>query len=199
MLSLIPKDARVFDFLEGGGRAITAAYDRLRLAVGQNPELTAKEVAAARELACGNNAPAALLIAHLNRTFVTPLDRNGLHALISAMETLERTLGRAAVVRAAAGIAGEGQTVESLVQILGRAVGAVARTLPMLRETEGLERALEPCVEVARLVNEAEDLALPALVDAGPSKRELLVQQINAMDAALGVAQAVRALVVMHA
>lgn len=83
--------------------------------------------------------------------------------------------------------------------ILGRAVGAVARTMPMLRETENLERALEPCVEVARLVNEAEDLALPALVDAGPSKRELLVQQINAMDAALGVAQAIRSLVVMHA
>lgn len=199
MLSLIPKDARVFDFLEGGGRSVTAAYDRLRLAAGQNPELTAQEVARAREAAIGPEAPAALLIAHLNRTFVTPLDRNGLHALITAMEQLERTLGRAAVVRAAAGIAGEGQTVESLTMILGRAVGAISRTLPMLRDTEALERALDPCREVGALVNEAEDLALPALVDAGPSKRELLVQQMNAMDAALGVAMAIRALVVMHA
>lgn len=93
----------------------------------------------------------------LNKTFITPLDREDIHALITSMDdVLDYIYGSAdrMVLYKIHHVSGD---LKALVRVLVRAVEQVCEVAVHLREMKNSRMILEKCVKISRLENEADE------------------------------------------
>jgi phosphate transport system protein len=110
----------------------------------------------------------------LNRTFITPISRPNLEALISGIDNVVDTIEAAASRMVLYGIQEPSDEVRRLTDLILVATELLAKTVHGL---PGLEHVEEACVEINRLENAADDLfrgAVAALFDSDRSPTDVL-------------------------
>ncbi|MBI1909856.1 MAG: DUF47 domain-containing protein [Deltaproteobacteria bacterium] len=93
----------------------------------------------------------------LNKTFITPIDREDIHALISELDDILDLIYGAANRMVLYKVSTPGEDMKKVVRILVRAVEEVAKAVLRLRNMKKPEMILAQCIEINRLENEADE------------------------------------------
>lgn len=144
----------------------------------------------------------------LNQTFVTPLDREDIHGLVSAIDDILDLIYGTANRMVYYKVPAPNADMKQVVQILVCAVEEVAKAVLRLRNMKKPEMILAQCIEINRLENEADDalrLAISNLFERekDPIKvikeKEILEMLESATDRCEDVANVIEAIVLKNA
>lgn len=157
--SLIPKDGRFFDdFILLAQEIHKGAAILADMVAGDVPRWEAADELKALEHRCDQVAHEALN--RLNKTFVTPLDREDIHTLVlyldNVMDMMDAAGGCIRLYRVQNIRAG----VRELTQVILRSAEQILLATQKLERRQGLE---EHVVEINRLENEADQLHREAI------------------------------------
>ena len=162
MSRLIPREDSFFDLLEASSKNVLAGARLLRDLVedyrdvpGRFQKLTDAEHA-------GDQFTHQIL-EKLNKTFVTPMDREDIHALTidldNIIDSIELVADRLLLYR----IERPTDLMISMVRLLERCCEQIDQAIPLLRDPRRLRDVLPHAVEINRLENEADKLNRAAL------------------------------------
>ena len=161
MFNLIPKEVRFFDHFEEQSRLIIEAARLLREMVENFADARAK-AHTIKEVEHRGDLVTHEIVKRLNTTFITPLDREDIHALATELDDvldyIEAVAERLVVYR----IKEPTSACRAMAEIVAGTVEAMDRALRCLR---GLDAAgfHEHAVEVNRLENRADTLLRESL------------------------------------
>ncbi|MGQ0794306.1 MAG: DUF47 domain-containing protein [Deltaproteobacteria bacterium] len=155
MVSLFPREERFFDYFDTASEKIVAGIKLFKIMMH---DLSDAEEKARQIKAIEHEAD---LITHetvekLHKTFVTPLDRESIYALITKMDDIldfiDSTCERVVLYK----IKTSTPEALSLVNTLEKAVEQVAKGIHALRDLKNPSSILNICVEINRLENEGD-------------------------------------------
>jgi len=105
------------------------------------------------------------IIAQLNRTFVTPIDREDIAALANRMDDVMDFIEGAAAALILYKVNQPTKRAKELADILIKVTSEVSKALPRLRHRNQLSHIPEHCIEINRLENEADVVLRSALAE----------------------------------
>jgi predicted phosphate transport protein (TIGR00153 family) len=164
----LPRDEQFFTYFEA---AATNATDSARALVDLFTEFSdvERKVWRMRDLEHRGDEITHNVFSALNRTFVTPLDREDIRALASDLDNfvdyIEEAAKRVWIYR----VEGPTEPALRLARILDEQAESLAKAIPLLENAKQRAAVLQHTVEINRLENEADDVlhqALSGLYDA---------------------------------
>ena len=105
------------------------------------------------------------IIAQLNRTFVTPIDREDIAQLANRMDDVMDFIEAAAMRMTLYNIDKPTERAKEMADILFRVTTEVSKAIPRLRHRRELSHMREHCIEINRLENEADAVRRSALAE----------------------------------
>ncbi len=161
-----PKERVYFELFEEAGRNIVTATDLLDRLLSNYPESRslAREI---RECEHEGDRITHDIISHLNQTFVTPIDREDILALASALDDIVDYTEEVADYLGLYKIEAPMDQAILLARVLRDAAAQIAVAMPLLR---GFRDLSTHTVEINRLENEGDRIvreAVAALFDGG--------------------------------
>ena len=207
MFRLIPKEEKFFEML-------AQAASNLKLAAAEfsgfiknykNAEDGAKRI--------GDFEKEGDILIHtimdkLNRTFVTPIDREDIHALASNIDDVLDLIHETADIMHLYKLSSSTPALVKQTEILNRAVEEVERAVISLKDSKNSRRTLDYCIEINRLENEGDDWLRTTLAELfSNAKDPLEVMKLkevyehieSALDRCEDVAVTIEGIVVKHA
>jgi uncharacterized protein len=113
------------------------------------------------------------ILARLHRSFITPIDREDIHQLASAlddvMDFIEATTERFVICR----VSQPNAHAKALAQVILKQVEEIHQILPQLRRLRE-DNILQHCIEINRLENEGDRLLREAVAELFTSRGDLL-------------------------
>ncbi|HLH26334.1 MAG TPA: DUF47 family protein [Chloroflexota bacterium] len=161
-LGLFPREERFFDLFERNAHNLVEGGKALLLAL-ENPDTLDTQRAHLTEVEHWADEVTHQVMAALNRTFVTPLDREDIaglaHALDDVVDFMEAALTRAVLfnIRTSTPLA------RDLARIILQQAEAIDRAMPLLRQKSEMAGIHDYLVEINRLENEGDRLLEAAL------------------------------------
>jgi uncharacterized protein len=104
-------------------------------------------------------------VERLHKTFITPLDREDIHQLITRMDDVMDYIESAAIAVALYELTEMTAAARALADVLVRATEAVAVAVAGLKNVKRADGILQACIEVNRLENEGDEILRGALAD----------------------------------
>jgi predicted phosphate transport protein (TIGR00153 family) len=172
----LPQDERFFDYLQ---EVATNASEvgRALLDLIEHYEDVERKARYIRDLENRGDELAHRIFDALNRTFVTPLDREDITDLTGRLDdfvdAIEQAVRRIWLYR----IEAPTEHAHLLARIINEQATTIAETLPHLRNRRQWDRLLECTIDIQRLENEADDafdLALASQFDSASDVRSLI-------------------------
>ena len=154
---LIPRDTRFFDYFERAGENLTEAA---RVLVTLMDDYGAREthLEELKRLEHTGDEITREVMRALNRTFITPLDREDITQLIHRLDdVLDKAWAGAARMQLYA-IPEPDETGRQLAAVLVKMTEALMRALPLLRSRGEMQRIIPITEEIDRLESEADNL-----------------------------------------
>jgi len=154
-MRFLPRDERFYDFFEASVRKVTEGAVQLEELIRDFKEVSvrAKRI---KDTEHEGDVVTHDTVAMLNRTFVTPLDREDIHNLITSLDDvldyIEACAERLNLFKI-------GKTTEEamlLVGILVKSVREVEQAVFKLRRLKGADSIMKNCIEINRLENEGD-------------------------------------------
>ena len=156
-LGLMPQSQRFFELFEEDAKNLLAGAKLLRELMDkydQAPRLVKKLESLEHE----GDRITHDLFAELNKTFVTPLDREDIHALASAMDTVLDQIDSAGDTMILYGVQGPTEQAKLLADIIVDSAEQIHQAVAVLRSRRNIREMLVNCVEINRLENEADEV-----------------------------------------
>lgn len=173
MLRLIPREDSFFDLLESSAKNVLAGARLLRDLVEDYRDVPGRFQKLMDAEHAGDQVTHQIL-EKLNKTFVTPLDREDIHALTINMDdiidAIELVGDRLLLYR----IERPTDLMISLVRLLERCCEQIDQAVPLLRSAKRLKDILPHAIEINRLENEADKLTRTALSSLFDQPRDVL-------------------------
>ena len=104
-------------------------------------------------------------VERLHKTFITPLDRDDIHRLITRMDDIMDYIESAAVAVSLYELTEMTEPARALGDVLVRSTEAVAIAVAGLKNLKQSDVILKACIEVNRLENEGDEILRSALAD----------------------------------
>ncbi len=162
MFSLIPREERFFDLFERSAancRAVALAFQELVT----NWDRVLERQKAIKDLEHEGDIITHEILDKLNRTFVTPFDREDIHNLTSELDDIVDLIDSTANRMVLYKVERPGPDLVKMAGILLEAVGAAQTAVGALRDMKRARRILDYCIEVNRLENEGDAVVQSAL------------------------------------
>lgn len=157
---LLPRENRFFVFLDSmAGKMVEAAkvLSELRSIPAGKEEAQFKEIAERlREREHEADEIAHLLYEELDRNFVTPLDREDLHALTSTLDSVVDVIESTAVRMSMYGLQKLTQPMQELIRLIEESTTEVAKSIHLLQDLSKLDEIQVHIVHVNSLENEGD-------------------------------------------
>ncbi|MGQ9523630.1 MAG: DUF47 domain-containing protein [Armatimonadota bacterium] len=154
-LSLIPRDEHFFDLLEKQAVTAGCAADLL-CEIMRDPSAKADLALQVADLELRGAAITREILQRINRKFVTPLDREDIHALALAIDDIIDCIDVAAERTRLYHICQPTESGLKLAQILSAAVEQVRRAVGGLRDLKRSKDIRQACVEINRKENQGD-------------------------------------------
>ena len=158
LLKFLPQDFNFFNLFEQqADYAVEAAKIFKEIAVSNKTvdEATYQKIQRIEHQA---DASAHTVIEQLNKTFITPFDREDIHALTKElddiMDMFNTIVNRLKVYK----LAGGNKELMEFASIIELSVGTVAKAVKGLREHKDMKAILAACAEVNRLENVGDNM-----------------------------------------
>jgi hypothetical protein len=153
----IPKDQKFFDHFEELVDTIEKG-GRLFLDILNNYEHSEAKLSTLKEIEHEADQVTHIIYAKLHKTFITPLDREDIHALANKMDSILDIIEGAAVRMYIYGVKKPGKEIVELALILGNAIGVVKRVIYGLRDLKNSKMIIDSCVEIHTIENQGDYL-----------------------------------------
>src|SRR6266576_1278938 len=202
---LLPREEEFFDLFVEVATRNTVAAEHLRGLFDGPPERRVAHVEAIKRLEHEADQVTHEVVNRLDRTFITPLDREDIHQLASdlddVMDAMDGTARRAQIFRL--GIAPPG--VLRLVDVLERMMGVLAEAVGRLKKGDDV---IKYCVEAKQLEEEGDSIYHEALGQLFEKERdaielikwkEIYDNLEGTLDQAEDVANVVESITIKHA
>ena len=160
----VPMEKKFFDLFEEGARNMVKASQVLRGMI-DTWEFVGGRVAEITELEHQGDTITHQIMAQLNRTFVTPFDREDIALLAHTMDDVTDFIHAAADAMLIYKIESPTQRAKELADIIVQAAAEVERAVGKLRRHADLKRIPEYCVEINRLENMADRVFRSAMAE----------------------------------
>jgi predicted phosphate transport protein (TIGR00153 family) len=161
-MRLLPRETSYFDQFEQQGRKTVEGCQAL-LALMEHLDQAATRAGDIKRIEEECDTITHTVVASLHKTFITPLDRNDIHRLITKMDDVmdyvEATSERILLYEITAATPEMTALARNLLTCAERMLEAVAG----LRDLKKAHVVLEKCVEINRLENEADALLRDAI------------------------------------
>ena len=160
MFNFIPKEVRFYDYFEQQSRHVLKAAVLLHELVHNFPDARAK-MHAIKEVEHQGDAVTHEIVRKLNTTFITPIDREDIHALATRLDDvldyIEASSERLVVYR----IKEPTSACRAMAEVIVKTTEAMDRAIRCLRNMD--QGFHEHAVEVNRLENSADNLLRDSL------------------------------------
>ena len=175
-MGLIPKDTNFYDLFERGVTKVHEGVQLLEDLVKNfiNVPLKARRI---KDVEHEADLITHETVAKLNKTFVTPFDREDIHGLICSLDNILDHVEAAADKLSLYRINEIKPDATLLTDILLRAVQEVQKTVVRLRHLKGGDSILQHCIEINRLENEGDFVyrsAIAKLFEKGEDTLDVL-------------------------
>jgi len=160
----IPREQKFFDLFEKSAQNMVKAAQVLKEMV-DTWENVGKSVDEIIDLEHKGDTITHQIMAQLNRTFVTPFDREDIAMLAHTLDDVTDFIHTAATRMFIYKIDHSTPRAKELADIIVQAALEVERTIPLLRHRPELEKVLPRCVEINRLENAADEVFRSALAE----------------------------------
>ena len=162
--SLIPREGKFFLLFEQMAKIIVMAAQELKKLVDTWEDVE-KNVAVINEIEHEGDTTTHQIMFQLNRTFVTPFDREDIAMLANALDDVIDLIHAAADTMLLYKVNPPGQRAKELADIVLQIANEVQRAIPLLRQRGDLQKVLSFCVEINRLENVADKIFRAALTE----------------------------------
>jgi len=162
--SLMPRQTKFFDLFEESARNMVKVSQALQEMIN-NWDLVGGRVAEITELEHVGDNITHQIIAQLNRTFVTPFDREDIALLAHTMDDVTDFIHAAADAMLIYKIDQPSQRAKELANIIVEATAEIERAVSGLRRHAELKQILERCIEINRLENMADRVFRAAMAE----------------------------------
>ncbi len=171
--SLIPKDEKFFDLLEEASDNMVKAAQAFRELVNHwSPD--SPQFQLIRDLEHEGDRMTHEMMDKLNRTFITPLDREDILALASevddVVDVIQATTDRMQLFR----IQTSSSHLVKMAEVIVNATVVAGKAVKSLRDMSHTRRTLDFCIEANRLENEGDALLKEALGDLFNNPKDVL-------------------------
>ncbi len=156
MFNLLPKDTVFFDLFEGLSRHMVSTCEHLRRLAKNFPEIQADMQLIRREEHEADELAHAAL-ERLDRTFITPFDREDIHTLVSELDDVVDAVDALAKRFALYHIKNMEPMFQKQTDVLVQAAVALAEAVHRLRQSRKLSQLSDKLIEIHRLENEGDD------------------------------------------
>ena len=164
MINLLPKDTRFFDLWEAIAHHVVQSAVHLQTLIKEHPKIDGPlQLVRNEEHEADKLAHEAL--DRLDRTFITPFDREDIYTLAGSLDDIMDYLEEAVDLVVLYNVEELPKGVEQQIEVLARAAELTAEAMPNLRTMSNLT---EYWIEVNRLENQADQI-----------HRKLLAQLFN--------------------
>jgi predicted phosphate transport protein (TIGR00153 family) len=175
-MALFPRDTNFYDLFERGAAKVHEGVQLLEDLVKDfiNVPLKAKRI---KDVEHEADLITHETVAKLNKTFVTPIDREDIHGLISSLDDILDHVEAAADKFSLYRVQNVKEDATLLADILLRTTQEVRNTIGLLRELKGSDLVLQHCIEINRLENEGDFVyrsAIAKLFERGDDPLEVL-------------------------
>jgi len=160
----MPREEKFFDLFEEGARNMVKTSQVLREMIN-TWEFVGGRVAEITELEHQGDTITHQIMAQLNRTFVTPFDREDIALLAHTMDDVTDFIHAAADAMLIYKVEKPTRRAKELADIIVQAATEVERAMPHLRRRAELKRIPEYCVEINRLENMADRVFRSAMAE----------------------------------
>lgn len=154
---LVPHSQRFFELFEEDAKNLLAAAKLLRELMDRYDQAS-RLVKKLESLEHEGDRITHDLFAELNKTFVTPMDREDIHALAAAMDTVVDQMEAAGDTMMLYGVEGPTDQAKLLADIIVDSAEQIYQAIALLRGRHNLREILVNCVEINRLENEADEV-----------------------------------------
>jgi predicted phosphate transport protein (TIGR00153 family) len=166
--SLVPRDKHFFkEFISLAEEVRSGSRVLKQMIASDPPDISKVELIKEIEHACDRCTRA--IIDRLNRTFVTPLDREDIHALASSLDDVMDAIDAAAAVIRLYKIAHVRAGAKRLVDIVCDSTDGITQALQALERRDGV---LEMAARIKQLEHEADRVHQDAIVELFDQERD---------------------------
>ena len=162
--SLMPRQTKFFDLFEASARNMVKVSQALQEMIN-NWDLVGGRVAEITGLEHEGDTITHEIIAQLNRTFVTPFDREDIALLAHTMDDVTDFIHATADAMLIYKIDQPSQRAKELASIIVEATAEIERAVSGLRRHAELKQILERCIEINRLENMADRVFRAAMAE----------------------------------
>lgn len=176
MFSLIPKEMGFFDLFDRAARNVHAGAIAL-LEFLEPATDRVKAAAGIKDLEHAGDQITHDLVTLLNKTFITPLDRDDIHGLASRLDDIMDLTHLAATRFVLCKIGNPTEESRKLADILVRSTATLVEAVSLLRDMRNAKKIAVKCIEVNTLENEADMVsqnALAGLFEKESDAREII-------------------------
>ncbi len=158
----MPREEKFFELFDGSAHNAVKAAQRLKelVDIWKNVEARVSEIT---ELEHEGDSITHRIMEQLNRTFVTPLDREDIALLAHSLDDITDFIQAAADAMFIYKVDCPGQSVRELSDIIVQATAEVERAVSLLSHRVNLKLIPERCVEINRLENMADRIYRSAI------------------------------------
>jgi uncharacterized protein len=204
--SLIPREEKFFDLFDQQVRALEEAA-RLFLELVQDWNNKHPNIARLRDLEHECDMTTHEIMDRLNRTFVTPLDREDIHALAKELDDVVDIIQAISERLLLFNITKTTDDCLELAKIIEEAVANVSKAVQSIRDLKRPRRILDYCIEINRLENRGDrtsERAIGNLFDSSQDPMEVLKWKElydsteSAIDKCEDIANIIEGIVVKH-
>jgi len=160
----MPREEKFFELFEESARNMVKASQVLKEMI-DSWEFVGERVAEITELEHVGDTITHQIIAQLNRTFVTPFDREDIALLAHTLDDVTDFIHAAADAMLIYKVDRPNQRAKDLVNIIVQQTAEVEQAMPRLRHRADLKRLPEQCVEINRLENMADRVFRSAMAE----------------------------------
>ena len=160
----IPKEENFFGLFEDSAKNVVKAANDLKCMVDTWEDVE-ERVDKISELEHQGDTITHQIIAQLNRTFVTPFDREDIARLAQSLDDIIDFIQAAADAMLVYKVGHPRQRARELADIIVQAAVEVERAMPHLRRRAELKQIFERCVEINRLENMADRIFRSAMAE----------------------------------
>jgi uncharacterized protein Yka (UPF0111/DUF47 family) len=162
MLSLLPQDTVFFDLFEGISEHAVSCAGHLQKFAANFPA-SAEEVARIRQEEHDADQLTHQALDRLDRTFITPFDREDIHALVGELDSIVDNINALVKRLSSYHVKAIEPAFVKQAEILVQATLALSEAVHLLRKTRKLSALQPKIIEVHRLENIGDDNHLAAL------------------------------------
>ncbi|MFC2060689.1 DUF47 domain-containing protein [Chloroflexota bacterium] len=203
----IPKEEKFFNLFEEGARNVVKAAQGLKELVDTWKNIEAK-VSEITELEHYGDIVTHQIMEQLNRTFVTPFDREDITLLAHALDDVIDFIKAASDAMLLYKVGQPSQRAQELADIILQGASEIERAMPQLRHRAELKQIFKRCVEINRLENMADRVFRSAMAELFDDSadfahvikwREIYAHMESATDRCEDVADVLEGVALKHA